>query len=321
MASQSETATTGRAEETSGRPLGARRTAYVNGAYVPLDRAQVSVLDRGFLFGDGVYEVAPVLDGRLFTMERTLGRLKRSMDEIGLVPPIPLERIGEAIVETARRNALEEGRVYLQVTRGVAERDFGHPAEGTKASLVMFTQEAPLAHSPKAEAGVDVVTVADLRWERRDIKSISLLAQVMAKQAAVAAGAYEAWMVEDGFVTEGSSSTAFIVTKAGAIVTRPLSNEVLPGLTRQALLELAEEQGLDIEERRFTPEEALGASEAFFTSASSIVMPVVRIDGRAIGESDHKGVPGPTTKRLRAIYLDMARAVPAPSIRDVSADG
>ena len=304
------------------RPLGARRTAYVNGTYVPLDRAQVSVLDRGFLFGDGVYEVAPVLDGRLFTMARTLERLGRSMGEIGLKPPIALERIGEAIVETARRNHLEEGRVYLQVTRGVAEREFGHPPEGTKPSLVMFTQAAPVAQSAKSEAGVDVVTVEDLRWARRDIKSISLLAQVMAKQAAVEAGAYEAWMTDaDGFVTEGASSTAFIVTKAGAIVTRPLSTDILPGLTRRALLELAAEQGLDVEERRFTPAEALDASEAFFTSASSLVMPVVRIDGREIGSHNHRGVPGPMTKRLRAIYIDMARSVPAPSIHDVALDG
>ncbi len=308
-------------EEAGARPLGARRTAYVNGAYVPLDRAQVSVLDRGFLFGDGVYEVAPVLDGRLFTMPRTLERLQRSMDEIDLKPPVPIERIGRIIVETARRNALEEGRVYLQVTRGVAERDFAHPPEGTKASLVLFTQAAPVARSEKSERGIDVATVADIRWRRRDIKSISLLAQVMAKEAAHAAGAYEAWMVEDGFVTEGSSSTAFIITAAGAIVTRPLSNDILPGLTRRALLELAAEQGLDVEERRFTVEEAMNASEAFMTSASSLVMPIVRIDGRAIGGGGHEGVPGPMTKRLRAIYIDMARSVPAPSIHDVTDDG
>ena len=309
------------ADASEPRSLGARRTAYVNGAYVPLDRAQISVLDRGFIFGDGVYEVAPVLDGRLFTMSRTLERLERSMGEIGLRPPVPLERIGAAIVETARRNRLEEGRVYLQVTRGVAERDFTFPPEGTRSSLVMFTQEAPVADSPKAETGVDVVTVEDLRWSRRDIKSISLLAQVLAKQAAAEAGAYEAWMTEEGFVTEGSSSTAFIVTKAGAIVTRPLTNEVLPGLTRKALLELAREQDLDIEERRFTPAEALDAAEAFFTSASALVMPVVRIDGREVGSHDHKGAPGPLTKRLRAIYVDMARTVPAPSIRDIADDG
>lgn len=291
------------------------RMAYVNGAFVPLDRAQVSILDRGFLFGDGVYEVAPVLDGRLFTHDRTLARLERSMTAIGLTAPVSLPKVGAAMVETARRNALEEGRVYLQVTRGVAEREFAHPAS-SKPCLVMFTQAADVAAPRSAETGIDVVTLADIRWARRDIKSISLLAQVMAKQAAAAEGAGEAWMVEDGFVTEGASSSAFIITPAGAIVTRPLSTDILPGLTREAVLKLAESQGLDVEERRFTVEEAYGAMEAFTTSASALVMPVTGIDGRTIGA----GRPGESTKRLRAIYLDMARAVPAPSIRQTESD-
>jgi D-alanine transaminase len=203
--------------------------------------------------------------------------------------------------EIARRNGMTEGFIYFQVTRGVAERDFFFP-ENASPTVAMFTQAKPIANAPAAATGIAVVTVPDLRWERRDIKSISLLAQVLAKQAAKEAGAQEAWLVEEGFVTEGGSSSAFIVTKAGSIVVRPLSHAILPGITRRSLLRLSQEDGIVLEERRFTVEEAYEAAEAFLTSASNFVLPVVSIDGRPIAD----GMPGPITRRLRELYLQMA---------------
>ena len=219
-----------------------------------------------------------------------------------------MDRLAEVEQELVRRNGLEEGLVYMQVTRGAAERDFAFP-KGAAPTLVMFTQAKQVADSPQAQTGIDVVSVPEIRWLRRDIKSVALLAQVLAKQQAVAGGAQEAWMVENGYVTEGASSNAFIVTAAGALVTRPLSNEILAGITRRAVLALAQEAALDVEERRFTLAEAFGAREAFITSASSFVMPVVRIDGQPIGG----GRPGPLAQRLRQLYVALARgeAVPA----------
>jgi D-alanine transaminase len=202
-----------------------------------------------------------------------------------------------------RRNGLAEGLVYMQVTRGVAERDFAFP-QGATPTVVMFTQPKNIARSPQAETGVAVITVPDLRWKRRDIKSVSLLPQVLAKQAAAEAGVAEAWMVEDGFVTEGSSSTAFIITGDRRIVTRPLSHAVLPGITRQSVMRLAAEQGLALDERLFSVEEAHAAAEAFLTSASMLVMPVVAIDGRPV----KTGQPGPRSRRLRELYLQMTGA-------------
>ncbi len=198
---------------------------------------------------------------------------------------------------------MTEGFIYFQVTRGVAERDFFFP-ENAKPTVAMFTQAKAIANAPAAEKGIAVVTVPDHRWQRRDIKSINLLAQVLAKQAAKEAGAQEAWLVEDGFVTEGGSSSAFIVTKAGSIVVRPLSQAILPGITRKSLLRLSQESGIVLEERRFTVEEAYEAGEAFLTSASNFVLPVVSIDGRPVAD----GRPGPITTRLRQLYLQMASA-------------
>lgn len=279
------------------------RVAYVNGAFVPLEEASVSVLDRGFLFADGVYEVSAVLDGRLVDNEAHLARLRRSLGELDIEAGHLVDGLPAIEEELVRRNGLAEGIVYIQITRGAAERDFGFPKDASP-SLVLFTQVKTIAESPTAEAGVKVVSVPDIRWERRDIKSTALLAQVLAKQEAAKAGAFEAWMVEDGFVTEGSSSTAFVVTGDGVLVTRPLSNAILPGITRRSVLKLAAECQLKVEERPFTLDEAKAAAEAFITSASSFVMPVVELDGRAIGD----GTPGPITRRMRAIYLDFARS-------------
>lgn len=280
------------------------RTAYVNGAYLPLEEARISILDRGFLFADGVYEVSAVLGGRLIDNAAHLARLERSLGEIQLPAPVPLEDIPAIQADLVARNGLDEGLVYLQVTRGAqAERDFAMPA-APRPSLVLFTQAKAMLDNPAIGTGIDVVSVPELRWARRDIKSTALLAQVMAKTQAASAGAQEAWMVENGHVTEGASSNAFIITRAGAIVTRPVSSDILSGITRKAVLALAEEKGLDVEERRFTVREAYDAAEAFITSASSLVMPVARIDGQTIGG----GKPGRLTLRLRELYLDFARA-------------
>jgi D-alanine transaminase len=277
--------------------------AYVNGVYTPIADARISILDRGFLFADGVYEVAAVIDGRLVDNEAHLARLARSLRELRLESPVPLDEIVEIERALVARNGVSEGLVYLQITRGVAERDFSFPGHA-KPTLVGFAQKKNILASPAAESGVKVATVPDLRWARRDIKSVALLAQVLAKQAATEAGCQEAWMVDaDGFVTEGSSSTAFIITQGGAIVTRPNSTAILPGCTRRAVMALAERDGLVIEERPFSVKEAQEAAEAFLTSASNLVLPIVAIDDCAISG----GVPGVHARRLRAIYLDFAR--------------
>ncbi|TVR10051.1 MAG: D-amino-acid transaminase [Salinarimonadaceae bacterium] len=281
------------------------RIVFVNGAFVPYEEASVPIMDRGFLFADGIYDVAAVIDGKLVDNEAHLARLVRCLRDIGIESPYTIEEWTRHEEELVTRNGLSEGLVYMQVTRGVFERDFAFPPESVKPTVVMFTQAKSIASSKLAKTGAGVITTPDLRWKRRDIKSIALLAQVLAKQEAVRAGVAEAWMVEeDGYVTEGASSTAFIITRDGRIVTRPLSNAILPGITRRAVMRLAEEQGLAVEERLFTVAEAQDAAEAFFTSASAFVMPAVTIDGKPVGD----GKPGPLTKRLRALYLDMAAA-------------
>lgn len=277
--------------------------AYVNGSFGPLADAKVSVLDRGFLFADGIYEVSAVLDGKLVDNDAHLARLERSVGEIALPLPETLARIIEIQHELITRNKLVEGIVYIQVTRGAAPRDFVFP-KGVKPSLVMFTQVKNLVDSPAAKNGIAVITVPDIRWERRDIKSVGLLAQVLAKQAAAEAGAQEAWMIEDGKVTEGGSSSAFILTPDDVLVTRPNSHAILPGCTRKAVIALAEERQLRVEERTFSVDEALKAKEAFITSASSFVQPVVTIDGKSVAN----GKPGPMATRLREIYVTFARA-------------
>ncbi|MDB5736662.1 MAG: D-amino-acid transaminase [Sphingomonas bacterium] len=275
------------------------RWAYVNGDYLPIEQARVSVLDRGFLFADGIYEVTAVVNGRLVDMLSHLARLDRSVGEIGMT----LAATGDALVaiheELIHRNALDEGVIYLQATRGAADRDFV-PLADTPPTLVLFTQTKTLTGP---SAGIAVKSLPDIRWARRDIKSVALLAQVLAKREAAAAGCQEAWMIEDGFVTEGASSTAWILTREGILVTRAHSHATLPGCTALALNALLAEMGLTIERRPFTLDEAFAASEAFVSAASSFVQPVNSIDGRPIGE----GRPGPIATRLRELYVRFAR--------------
>jgi D-alanine transaminase len=279
------------------------RIVYVNGEFLPEERAAISIFDRGFLFADGVYEVTSVLAGRLIDFDAHAARLERSLGELDM--PMPLSR--DALLEVHRRliveNATEEGLIYLQVTRGAADRDFAFPGPDTPQTVVLFTQAKPgLADNPAAKAGLRVITIPDLRWGRRDIKTVQLLYPSMGKMAATAGGADDAWMVEDGKVTEGTSNNAYIV-RDGVIVTRSLGTEILPGITRAAVLRFAREAQMRVEERAFTVEEAKWADEAFVTSASAFVMPVVEIDGSRLGD----GTPGPVARRLREIYLDESR--------------
>jgi len=278
------------------------RIVYVNGSYVPEEEAKVSAFDRAFLFGDGVYEVTAVLDGRLVDFEPHLARLDRSLKEIALPAPLShedLRALHEALIQ---RNGVEEGIVYLQITRGAANRDFAYP-ENVAPTVVAFTQSRPLIANPYATTGVKVITIPDLRWKRRDIKSTSMLAQAMGKQEAKLKGAYEAWMVEDGCVTEGTSSSAFILDEEGVIRTQPLGRHILPGVTRRAVLRLAALEGASLQERPFSVAEALSAREAFMTAASAFVLPVVEIDGVAIGD----GRPGPMAYSFRSLYIEEAR--------------
>ena len=281
------------------------RIFHVNGAWVAQEAAQVSVLDRGFLFADAVYEVTAVLDGRLVDLDGHLARLGRSLAALGMALPAPEAELADLHREAVARNGLTEGMVYLQVTRGVAERDF-LIRPGAAPGIVLFTQSRALVESPAARTGIRVVSRPDLRWGRRDIKTVQLLAASLAKSEAVAAGADDAWLVEaDGTVTEGSSSNAWILTAEEVLVTRALSPAILPGITRAAVLKLAGETGLRLEVRAFSIAEARTAREAFVTAASSFVLPVISIDGAVIGE----GSPGPVTRRLRELYIAEARAM------------
>jgi D-alanine transaminase len=277
----------------------APRIVYVNGRFCPVEEATIPIMDRGFLFGDGIYEVTAVLDGKFIDNEPHLARLDRSLAAIGIKNPHTLAEWIAIQRELVTRNALKEGSVYIEVTRGVYEREFTCPPD-IQPTVVMFTQPRPVRHNPSAVTGVPIITVPDLRWARRDIKSVALLAQVLAKQAAKAAGVAEAWMIEDGYVTEGASSTAFIITAAKEIVTRPLSNSVLPGITRQTVMKLAAKHGLKLVERLFTIEEAIKAQEVFFTSATTIAMPVIKIDDTIVSG----GKPGPLAQELRALYIE-----------------
>jgi D-alanine transaminase len=276
------------------------RIAYVNGRYLPQSRAGVGIEDRGFQFADGVYEVCEVKGGRLVDEARHMARLDRSLKELRIAHPMPPQALKVVMRETIRRNRVHDGIVYVQVTRGEMRRDFPFPPEGTPPSLVVTSRRHDLARiEQQAEAGIAVVTVPDIRWQRVDIKSVALLPNVLAKQAAKEQGAREAWLVDGkGFVTEGASSNAWIVTRDGALVTRPLGTGILPGITRSVVLDLIAAEGLKFEERAFTVEEAYMAREAFVTSASQIVMPVVEIDGRPVGN----GAPGLVAGALRRGY-------------------
>jgi D-alanine transaminase len=279
------------------------RIVYVNGDYVSEEDAKISVFDRGFLMADGVYEVTAVLGGKLCEYAGHMARLHRSLDALEIEAPCSDEELLEVHRELVRRNDLVEGGIYLQITRGAADRDFAWP-EKAEPGIVLFTQARPVLASQAAEKGIKVAAVDDLRWGRRDIKTVQLLYPSWAKMQAKAKGADDAWMVQDGYVTEGSSNNAYIVTKDGTIVTRQLSNDILHGITRSSVLKLAEEAQMKIEERPFTIEEAQGAKEAFITSASQFVCPVVEIEGASLGD----GIPGPVAKRLREIYIAGAQA-------------
>ena len=276
------------------------RVVYVNGSYVPEEQGKISIFDRGFLFADGIYEVTAVVSGRLVDYDAHMERLERSLREIRMDWPCSKEELKAMHLDMVKRNRLDEGWIYMQITRGSADRDFKFPKD-VKPTLIAFTQAKKLVDNPDAVRGVSVITVPDIRWARRDIKSVMLLAPVLGKQAAHEAGAFEAWMVEDGKVTEGTSSNAYIV-KDGKVITRGLSNSILAGCTRRALFRLAKEKGVTIEERAFTPDEAYAADEAFLTSASNFVMPIVEIDNKRMGG----GQPGPVTRKLREMFLEEA---------------
>ncbi len=281
------------------------RTVYVNGEYLPETEATVSIFDRGFLMADGVYEVTSVLDGKLIDFDGHAERLERSLRALDMANPVTKDELLAIHRELIRRNDIEEGLVYLQITRGApADRDFVFPdPEATKPTVVLFTQDKPgLADSPVARTGIRIISIEDIRWGRRDIKTIQLLYPSMGKMMARKAGADDAWMVEDGYVTEGTSNNAYIV-KGNKIITRALSNDILHGITRAAVLRFAREAQMEVEERNFTIDEARQADEAFVTSASTFVMPVVEIDGTRLGD----GTPGRVAPRLREIYLDESR--------------
>ncbi len=273
------------------------RIVYVNGEYLPEEDAKISVFDRGFLMADAVYEVTSVIDGKILAFDGHIERLERSLSELDMKAPCTIPELLEIHRELIKRNNVTEGLVYLQVTRGIADRDFVYP--DVAPSLVLFTQSKNVVNSPMAENGMKVISIPDIRWGRRDIKTVQLLAPSMGKMAAKAAGADDAWLVEDGFVTEGTSNNAYIVTQDGTIVTRNLGHEILSGITRAAVLQYAAEAQIKIEERPFTIEEAQAAKEAFVTSATTFVGPVVEIDGVQIGD----GKVGDTARRLREIYI------------------
>jgi D-alanine transaminase len=279
------------------------RIVYLNGDYIPDHEARISIFDRSVNFGDAVYDVAGVLDGKLIDFEHHMQRYSNSLKKLDIESPLTREQILQAFRRLVELNHLEEGLVYMQVTRGVAERDFVWP-QGIEPNLFMFTQEKSQAERDRGVDGVVLASTDDIRWARRDIKSVNLLGQVLAKKAAHDAGAYEALMVDaDGFVTE-CGSTSFFMVRDNEILTRALSNDILPGVTRRAIIALCESKGFSLNESRFTLQQALDADEAFISGASSYIMPVVQIDDREIGA----GKPGPVTLRLSDIYLEHVRA-------------
>jgi len=278
------------------------RIVYVNGEFVPESEARVSVFDRGFLMADAVYEVTSVIDGKLIDFGAHVGRLNRSLSELNLANPLTEDALLAIHRDLIRKNGVDEGLVYMQITRGAADRDFLYP-ESSVPTVVMFTQKKMLAESVQARTGIRVILVDDLRWGRRDIKTVQLLFASMAKMMAKSKGADDAWLVENGQITEGTSNNAWIV-RDNRIITRHLSDEILHGITRAAVIGYAESRQMTVEERAFTVEEAFSANEAFITAASTFVMPVISIDGRIIGE----GKPGPVAIRLRKIYLEESRA-------------
>lgn len=282
------------------------RTVYVNGDFVAEDEAKISVFDRGFLFADGVYEVTSVLDGKLVDFRGHCARLRRSLSELHMNLDLTDEQLLDIHRQLVGVNELNEGLVYLQVTRGAADRDFVFPPAGTPATTVLFTQVKALLDNPMAARGQKITTIDDLRWSRCDIKTVQLLYPSLAKMEALSKGADDAWLVRDGLVTEGSSNNAYIVTQDGTIVTRDISNLILQGITRKAVLECARQLQMKIEERPFSVAEAQSAREAFSTSATGFVNPVVEINGKVIGS----GEVGTVARQLRETYVvEMRKSV------------
>ena len=274
---------------------------WLNGTFIPETEARVSAFDRGFIFGDGVYEVTSMLDGTLMDADRHLARLERSLTEIGIAPPMHNNAWTEIMSDVAARNNIRDGFVYLEITRGPAERDFAFPRE-SRPTMLVFARERDYRNDPLAN-GISLKTFEDLRWSRRDIKSISLLAQVLAKQAARGAGANEALMHDNGVVTEGGSSNVWLV-RQGTLITRPVSNDILAGVTRSVVLDLAAIEKIPVTQRAFTVDEAKAADEVFITSATSFVLGAVRIDDQTIAD----GTVGPITRRIRELYIAHAEA-------------
>lgn len=279
------------------------RIVFLNGEYLPADEARISIFDRAVTFGDAIYEVAGVLDGKLIDFEHHMQRYFNSLSKLRIESPLDQQQILQAFRQLVELNQLDEGLVYMQVTRGIAERDFVWP-DDIKPNLFMFTQPKASIENDAAETGVSLASTPDIRWARRDIKSVNLLAQVLAKRAAHDAGAYEALMIDaEGYVTE-CGSTSFFIARGDLILTRPLSNDILPGVTRRAVVALCNTHGLRLVESKFTLDEAKTADEAFISGASTYVLPVVKIDDRQIST----GMPGELSRRLREIYIDYARA-------------
>lgn len=281
------------------------RVAYVNGTYQPHGEASIHVEDRGFQFADGVYEVWSVFDGRMADFDGHMTRLHRSLNELRIDIPMSVESLTRVLKETIRRNRVRNGIVYLQVTRGTARRDHPFPSPDTPPSVIVTSRSVSATRSEaQAAKGVAVVTQPDIRWGRCDIKTVGLLANVLAKQAARERGAYEAWMVDEmGLVTEGSSTNAWIVDKHGRLRTRDTQANILKGITRTAIMDLIASEDIELDERPFSVDDAKEAREAFFTAAGAFVMPTISIDGVNIGD----GKPGPITTKLRTLYLDRAR--------------
>jgi D-alanine transaminase len=284
------------------------RIAYVNGRYLPHGAASVHIEDRGYQFADGVYEVIAVRDGVLIDGAWHMERLQRSLSELQIGMPMSVAALNVVLRETARRNRFREGIVYLQISRGVARRDHPFPSADTRPALVVTARRTPPLAAKIIDAGVSVISQPDIRWDRCDIKSISLLPNVLVKQAARAKGAFEAWQVDgDGLVTEGASTNAWIINGDGHLITRPVENAILNGITRRRLLALAKRQGITVEERPFSLAEAKSSREAFLTSTTAFVLPVVRIDETVLGN----GRPGSRTLTLRQLYMDfMAEKTP-----------
>ncbi|WP_259779798.1 D-amino-acid transaminase [Aestuariispira ectoiniformans] len=284
------------------------RFAYVNGQYRRHNEAAVHIEDRGYQFADGIYEVVTVMNNKLIDEEGHLDRLERSLKELQIAMPMSRQVFKMVSRELARRNGLDNGLIYMQVTRGVAPRNHAFPAANVPPAVVMTTKRMNFNKMKKFTEGVSVITIPDQRWERRDIKTVALLPNCLGKQKATEAGSYEAWQVDgDGYITEGTSSNAWILSKDKKLITRPLSNDILHGITRRTVLQLAAEEGIEVEERAFTVDEAYDALEAYATSATSFVTPIVRIDDKVLGN----GKPGHFGQKLLAAYTDYAEGAGA----------